>query len=96
MDHNSSSTKVFDFSTQASIMSLLAGIRKSELPTVVKNELRDLVFLYTSGGGDESVRISLEQKLNNYKIEPVAPPSQKPVEKLEEKIGKTNTIVWII
>lgn len=92
MDHNSSSTKVFDFSTQASIMSLLAGIRKSELPTVVKNELRDLVFLYTSGGGDESVRIALEQKLNNYKIEPVAPPSQKPVEKVEEKLVRPTLL----
>ena len=85
MDHNSSSTKVFDFSTQASIMSLLAGIRKSELPTVVKNELRDLVFLYTSGGGDESTRIALEQKLINHKIEPVTSTNKKQTEKVEER-----------
>ena len=85
MDHNSSSTKVFDFSTQASIMSLLAGIRKSDLPTVVKNELRDLVFLYTSGGGDESTRIALEQKLTNHKIEPVTSTNQKQTEKVEER-----------
>ena len=72
MDHNSSSTKVFDFSNQANIVAILVAIRKSELPTDVKNELRDLVFLYTSGGGDDSVRILLEQKLNNYKITPVS------------------------
>lgn len=70
MDRNSSSTKVFDFSTQASIMSILAGVRKSELPNSIKNELRDLIFLYTSGGGDESTRIALEQKLTTHGIEP--------------------------
>ncbi len=70
MDRNSSSTKVFDFSTQASIMSISAGVRKSELPTSVKNELRDLIFLYTSGGGDDSTRIALEQKLTTHGVEP--------------------------
>jgi hypothetical protein len=70
MDHDSSSTKVFDFSTQANITAVLAGIRNSELSQVQKNELRDLVFLYTSGGGDDSIRISLEQKLSVNNIFP--------------------------
>lgn len=76
MDRNSSSAKAFDFSTQSSIMAILAGIRKSELSVVVKNELRDLIFLYTSGGGDDSVRIALEQKLTNHNIVPVTPTKQ--------------------
>ncbi len=49
-------------------MSLLASIRASSLNPAEKNELRDLVFLYTNGGGDVSVRIALEQKLVAHKI----------------------------
>ena len=49
-------------------MSLLASIRGSQLSPAEKNELRELVFLYTNGGGDVSVRIALEQKLVAHKI----------------------------
>lgn len=68
MDHGSSLNNSFDFNTQAGVMSLLASIRASALSPAEKNELRDLVFLYTNGGGDVSVRIALEQKLTTHKI----------------------------
>jgi hypothetical protein len=68
MDQGSSLN--FDFNSQAGVMSLLASIRTSNLSPADKNELRDLVFLYTNGGGDVSVRIALEQKLVTHKIIP--------------------------
>ncbi len=83
MDQGSSLN--FDFNSQAGVMSLLSAIRTSNLNPVEKNELRDLVFLYTNGGGDVSVRIALEQKLIAHKIQPTASasavvaPSQAPV-----------------
>src|SRR3989338_4290177 len=54
-------------------MSLLASIRGSQLSATAKNELRDLVFLYTNGGGDNSERLALEQKLATHQITPIAP-----------------------
>lgn len=68
MDQGSSLNNSFDFNSQAGVMSLLASIRASTLSPAEKNELRDLVFLYTNGGGDVSVRIALEQKLVAHKI----------------------------
>lgn len=75
MDQNSSLVTSYDFNSQAGITSVLAAVRQSGLNSADKNELRDLVFLYKSGGGDESVRISLEQKLKAHKIEVVLPKS---------------------
>ncbi|MCB9810858.1 MAG: hypothetical protein H6779_00845 [Candidatus Nomurabacteria bacterium] len=72
MDKTGSLVSSYDFTTQAGITALLAGIRQSELSSAEKNELRDLVFLYKNGGQDESVRISLEQKLSAHNITPVA------------------------
>lgn len=63
---------VFSLDSQAGVMQLLASVRASELSPNIKNELRDLVFLYTNGGHDESVRITLEQKLTSHAITPVA------------------------
>ena len=63
-------------------MSLLASIRGSQLSATAKNELRDLVFLYTNGGGDNSVRLALEQKLATHQITPIVPvakPAPEPV-----------------
>src|SRR3989338_8340543 len=63
-------------------MSLLASIRGSQLSATAKNELRDLVFLYTNGGGDNSERLALEQKLATHQITPIAPvakPAREPV-----------------
>jgi len=76
MDQNSSLGVVYDFSSQAGITSILMAIRSSELSSVEKNELRDLVLLFINGGKDETVRISLEQKLNIHNIKPL-PPKQK-------------------
>jgi hypothetical protein len=72
MDQSSSST-FFDLNSQAGVMSLLVSIRNSQLSPAEKNELRDLVFLYTNGGGDASVKISLLKKLETANIQPVAP-----------------------
>lgn len=63
---------VFSLDTQAGVMNLLASIRASNLSAADKNELRDLVFLYTNGGHDQSVRISLENKLRDHQVTPVA------------------------
>ncbi len=75
MDHTSSSNSVFDFNSQAGVMSLLAAVRASALSPAEKNELRDLIFLYTNGGGDVSVKITLEQKLiaHNIQVSSVRP-----------------------
>lgn len=61
---------VFDFDSQSGVMHLLASIRGSEITSQQKSELRDLVFLYTNGGKDQSVRISLEQKISAYRVTP--------------------------
>ena len=61
----------FDLETQKGVMSLLAAIRASELSPVEKNELRDLVLLYTNGGRDHSVRITIQQKVLTYGITPL-------------------------
>ncbi len=71
MDQNSSLGQAYDFKSKAGITAILVALRKSEISSAEKNELRDLVFLYTSGGGDESVRISLEQKLKSHNVKPV-------------------------
>jgi hypothetical protein len=73
MDQHSSSGSSFDLHSQAGVMSLLAAIRGSQLSATIKNELRDLVFLYTNGGGDNSVRLALEQKLATHHITPIVP-----------------------
>jgi hypothetical protein len=70
-----SASDFFDFDTQSGVMHLLASVRASSLSTAEKNELRDLVFLYSNGGHDQSVRHNLEQKLTQYNIAPVAKPS---------------------
>lgn len=63
---------MFDLNSQSGVMVILASVRASALSPAEKNEIRDLVFLYTNGGRDESVRIALEQKLNAHNIKPVA------------------------
>ena len=74
---------VFDFESQAGVMHLLASIRTSEISAQQKSELRDLVFLYTNGGKDQTVRLSLEQKIAAYRVTPApkktAPASAQPV-----------------
>ncbi|MEZ4104516.1 MAG: hypothetical protein R3B60_04520 [Candidatus Paceibacterota bacterium] len=85
-----SSLTVFDFSTQAGLRSVLAAVRQSELPAEEKNQLKDLVLLYTSGGADESVRITLEKKLSLHQLKPVVNIVNKEKEqKVEEKPERT-------
>ena len=58
----------FDFNSQAGVLLVLAAIRKSDCTTAVRNELRDLVFLYSNGGGDPAVRNVLEERLKTYNV----------------------------
>lgn len=69
----------FDFETQKGIMILLAAVRASELPSEQKNELRDLAFLYSNGGHDQSVRMMLEQKVRAAGLKAPAPVVTTPV-----------------
>jgi len=69
----------FDLDSQTGVTHLLASVRVSEISPEQKNELRDLIFLYTNGGKDQSVRNTLEQKIQAYKLVPVAPPAKPPV-----------------
>jgi hypothetical protein len=62
--------RLFDLDTQAGITAVLLSVRGSELTSAQKNELRDLVFSYTNGGKDQSVRLSLEQKIATYGLVP--------------------------
>lgn len=64
-------TAVFDLDTHDGVMHLLASVRASDLTAAEKNELRDLIFLYTNGGKDQTVRRSLEQKISNHALPPV-------------------------
>jgi hypothetical protein len=78
----------FELDTQAGVMHVLASIRASEIPTIQKNELRDLVFFYTNGGKDKSVRISLEQKIDGYKLVALPMKAPKVVLPAQPIIGK--------
>ncbi len=71
----------FSLDTQSGIADLLAAIRVSDIESAHKNELRDLVFLYTNGGKDQTVRLSLEQKISafNLKPNPKRVPAHKPL-----------------
>ncbi len=65
--------RLFDLDTQAGITALLLAVRGSELHPEEKNDIRDLVFLYANGGKDQSVRLSLEQKITALKLVPITP-----------------------
>lgn len=65
---------VFNLETEQGVTQLLLSIRTSDLSAPQKNELRDLVFLYTNGGRDESVKITLEQKIATFKVAPIVLP----------------------
>lgn len=71
MSQDSSLVGEFDLKSQSGVMLVLAAIRASKLSPAEKNELRDLVFLYSNGGGDATVRNQLEQKLKSNQITPV-------------------------
>lgn len=65
-----------DLSHQSGVMAVLAAVRASAIAPAQKSELRDLVFEFTNGGRDESVRLQLEQKLAAYGVS-VAPLSAR-------------------
>jgi hypothetical protein len=62
----------FDLNSQSGVMAVLVAVRHSALSPAQKNELRDLVFQYSNGGGDVTVRRALEQKITTYALTPVA------------------------
>ncbi len=66
---------VFDLTSESGIMQALASVRAAEIADSDKNELRDLIFLYINGGRDESVSLTLEQKLIVHNIKPVSNPA---------------------
>ena len=63
-----SASNSFDFDTQSGVMHVLASVRASDISATQKNELRDLVFLYSNGGHDNSVRNNLEQKMAQFSV----------------------------
>lgn len=89
-----SGPQVFDLDTQNGVMHILASVRASDIDAAHKSELRDLVFLYTNGGKDQTVRLALEQKIAAYGVV-AAPIKAKEVLKKEEPpqptIGKYRT-----
>ncbi len=65
-----------DLSHQSGVMAVLAAVRTSELTAAQKSELRDLIFEFTNGGRDETVRLQLEQKLSAYNVTVVPLPAR--------------------
>ncbi len=60
----------FDFNSQAGVLQVLQAIRSSGIPLAERNELRDLVFSYANGGGDQAVRTLLQDRLAALNITP--------------------------
>ena len=89
-----SGSQVFDLDTQNGVMHILASLRTSDISVEHKSEIRDLVFLYTNGGKDQTVRLALEQKIAAYGVV-AAPIKSKEAPKKEEPpqptIGKFRT-----
>ncbi|MEY2665549.1 MAG: hypothetical protein RLZZ480_654, partial [Candidatus Parcubacteria bacterium] len=75
--------QIFDLDTQGGVMHVLASVRASDISAEHKSELRDLVFLYTNGGKDSSVRTVLEQKLTAFGVTAL-PQKAKEAPKKEE------------
>jgi hypothetical protein len=83
----SSALVLFDFDTQSGITHLLASVRASDISVDEKNELRDLIFLYSNGGRDQSVRNNLEQKITQFKLAALP----KTVSSVPQKIHEFGT-----
>jgi len=65
-------------------MHVLASVRASDISPAQKNELRDLIFSYSNGGHDQSVRHSLEQKLAQYAVQAISKPVPVAAPKIHE------------
>lgn len=61
----------FDLNSQTGVMALLYAVRQSGLSAAEKSAVRDLVFQYSNGGGDATVRRALEQKIAAHSLAPV-------------------------
>ncbi|MEM9336936.1 MAG: hypothetical protein AAGA35_03715 [Patescibacteria group bacterium] len=74
----------YDLNTQAGVMAVLSAVRNSSLGPEEKNELRDLVFMYANGGGDQEIKTQLEAKLSSLSLAPAstsaAPAEPAPVQ----------------
>lgn len=53
----------FNLLTPDGVMQALAAVRTSELAPEAKRELRDIIFSYTSSGGDAALRTLIESQL---------------------------------
>jgi hypothetical protein len=62
-DVRSSTGVVFDLLSEAGVLATMAYVRASNLPREEKRELRDLLFSYTSSGGDAALRTLIESRL---------------------------------
>ncbi len=60
----------FDFNSNAGVLVVLSAIRGSTLSMSERNELRDLVFSYSNGGGDPAIKTLLEERLAALGITP--------------------------
>lgn len=81
----------FDVNSPSGVVAVLAAIRTAELTQTQRNELRDLVFLYTRGN-DEAVKVSLLKQLEVCNIHLV--PEETSLGVSEEKnIPETHTSV---
>lgn len=62
----------FDFDSQAGILFVLRAIRAADIKSSEKNTLKDLVFLYSTGGKDESVKKKLADTLASLNVTPAS------------------------
>jgi hypothetical protein len=62
----------FDFDSQTGILFVLRAIRAADIKIGEKNTLKDLVFLYSTGGKDESVKKKLADTLTSLNVTPAS------------------------
>lgn len=63
-DVRSSASANFDLNSPTGMLAVLGAIRASSVAVDVRNELRDLVFLYSNGGHDPAVLGVLQERLS--------------------------------
>lgn len=85
----------FDLNSQRGVMAVLQAVRNSSLSLEEQNEIRDLVFLYANGGGDQEIKSQLEAKLSELKLAPATTqtttPSQ-PVKPAIPSVGQSRPV----
>lgn len=63
----------FDLNSSQGVVGTLQAVRNSSLSPEDKNSLRDLIFLYANGGGDQGIKDQLEEQLKRLDGGPPAP-----------------------